>query len=425
MEYYSRSRVKRLLQCDEFMKRSLTFLVIATCTTVGCGTPGQTGAGAVQAAGRPLVSVTLVESAPVETTLDHPDVPNASEIWPAMIAGARRTIDFAEFYASEADTEALLAQSRLAPVVTAIEAALARGVKVRFLADAKFAKTYPATLERLGADGATVRLLDEARFAGGVLHAKYFVVDGEDAFVGSQNFDWRSLAHIFEMGVRVRSAAFAGALLDVFDTDWELAGGAVATTRVHAHAVVGDLATATGEHLEFAASPRAWLPDEAEWELPKMVAAIDAARRSVDVETLTYKTHSRDGSAFPDLDDALRRAAARGVRVRLLVADWSTKPGSEGRKALEALAAVAHVEVRVLKIPPWSGGDIPFARVAHAKYMVVDGARAWVGTSNWEGDYFTASRNVAVLVTGGGLPPRLDSIFDSNYQSPYATPLIP
>src|SRR5215470_18385316 len=80
MEYYSRSRVKRLLQCDEFMKRSLTFLVIATCTTVGCCTPGQTGAGAVQAAGRPLVSVTLVESAPVETTLDHPDVPNASEI---------------------------------------------------------------------------------------------------------------------------------------------------------------------------------------------------------------------------------------------------------------------------------------------------------------------------------------------------------
>jgi len=192
---------------------------------------------------------------------------------------------------------------------------------------------------------------------------------------------------------------------------------------VHAHPVVADLATTTGERLELAASPRAWLPDEGEWELPKIIAAVDGARRRVDVETLTYKTQSRDGSSFPDLDDALRRAAARGVRVRLLVADWSTKPGSEGRKALEALAAVAHVEVRVLHIPRWSGGDIPFARVAHAKYMVVDGTRAWVGTSNWEGDYFTASRNVAVLVTGGQLPPRLDSIFDSNYQSPYATPL--
>src|SRR5262249_8453674 len=282
-------------------KPRLSFLVIAACTTVGCGTPGPAGAGAVQATGRPLASVTLVESAPVETTLDHPDVPNASEILPAMIPGAPRTIHFAEFYASEADPEALLAQSRLAPVVTAIEAALARGVKVRFLADAKFAKTYPATLERLGAHGATVRLLDEARLAGGVLHAKYFVVDGEAALVGGQTSDGRSLAHIFEMGVRVRWAAFAGSLLDVFDTDWELAGGAAPATRVHAHAVVADLATTTGERLELAASPRAWLPDEGEWELPKIIAAIDGARRSVDVETLTDKTQSRDGSALPHL----------------------------------------------------------------------------------------------------------------------------
>ena len=110
------------------------------------------------------------------------------------------------------------------------------------------------------------------------------------------------------------------------------------------------------------------------------------------------------------------------MKVRVLVADWSTKPGSDGRKALEALATTG-AEVRVLRIPPWSGGDIPFARVAHAKYMVVDGNRAWVGTSNWEGDYFTASRNVAVFVTGGGLPPRLGSVFDSNWKSPYSTAL--
>jgi len=367
-------------------------------------------------------TVTLVESFPVETTLDHADVPDAPEVWPAMIAGARRSLDFAEFYASEADTDALLRTSKLVPVVEAIEQAMRRGVRVRFLADAKFARTYPATLERLVRGGAAVRRLDVAATSGGVLHAKYFIVDGEEAFVGSQNFDWRALDHIFEMGVRVSSPAFAGALLDVFDTDWALAGGGAAAARVAAHPGVGELAAAGGERLAFVASPRGWLPHEEDWDLPKLVRAIDAAERRVDVEVLTYKTRNHDGSRFADLDDALRRAAARGAQVRLLVSEWSTR--GDGRRDLEALASLANVEVRVLTIPPWSGGDIPYSRVAHAKFMVLDGgAVAWVGTSNWEGDYFLASRNVGVMVKGGRLPPTLDGVFDANWRSSYASRL--
>ena len=61
-------------------------------------------------------------------------------------------------------------------------------------------------------------------------------------------------------------------------------------------------------------------------------------------------------------------------------------------EAVQKLVQVPGVKVRFIDVPPWSGGFVPFARVAHAKYMVVDGARAWVGTSNWEGDYFTQSR---------------------------------
>src|SRR5688500_1497355 len=42
----------------------------------------------------------LVESAPVETTLDHPEIRNAEVVWVEMIQSAARTLDFAEFYAS-------------------------------------------------------------------------------------------------------------------------------------------------------------------------------------------------------------------------------------------------------------------------------------------------------------------------------------
>jgi phosphatidylserine/phosphatidylglycerophosphate/cardiolipin synthase-like enzyme len=370
----------------------------------------------------PSAVITLVESPPVETTLDHADVPNAAETWLAMIDGAQRTLDFAEFYASEAEPKDR-ATSLLAPVVAAVERAVARGVKVRFLADAVFAPKYPDTLERLRSAGASVRIIDFGKAAGGVLHAKYFVVDGREAYVGSQNFDWRSLAHIQEIGVRVASAEIAGELLDVLDTDWELAGGAPASTRVqrHPHATPS---TRTGERLELVGSPRGWLPNEPSWELPRLVALLDGATRSIDLQVLTYKTKDRAGAPFPTLDDALRRAARRGVRVRLLVSDWSSKPGSEGRAALEALAKDANVEIRIITIPPWSGGAIPFARVAHAKYLVVDRERAWVGTSNWEGDYFTKSRNVGVVAEGGALPPRLDGVFDDGWSSAYAQPLV-
>ena len=374
-------------------------------------------------------TIELVESPPVETTLDHPDIANAADVWVTMIDRAQRSIDFAEFYASEAEPKDR-ASSLLAPVLTAIERAVARGVRVRFLADSVFAPKYPETLERLRHAGAVVRILDFGVRGGGILHAKYFVVDRAESFVGSQNFDWRALAHIQEIGVRVSSPAIASALLDVLDTDWELAGGAAADTRVGRHVGTpsgGAARARTGERVTLTASPKGWLPDESAWELPKLVALLDGATRTIDVQVLTYKTKERDGSPFPTLDDALRRAAARGVRIRLLVSSWASKAGSEERLVLQSLARVPSVEVRVLTIPPWSGGEIPFARVAHAKYMVVDAAlppaKAWVGTSNWEGDYFTKSRNVGVIAEGGALPARLDRVFDDGWSGAYAAPL--
>lgn len=355
------------------------------------------------------VLIELVETAPIETTLDHADVRDAADVWPEMIDHAKRTLDFAEFYASEAD-EKHLTGSKLTRVVTAVERAAARGVRVRFMADQTFVKTYPDTLERFRAAKVDVRVVDYSKLGGGIIHAKYFVVDGEEAFLGSQNFDWRALAHIQEMGVRIRSLAVAGMLEDVFAIDWE--------GRVIAVPAQEPTPVKTGERLFFVASPRGWLPDEKQWDLPRLVASIDAAKRSIDVQVLTYGAHNRDGTSFTTLDDALRRAAARGVKIRLLVSHWA-KP-----KALAELAATPNVEVRVITIPPWSGGEVPFARVAHAKYAVFDAnAVAWVGTSNWEGDYFTKSRNVGVFVEGGKVPARLEGIFEDGWTSSYAKAL--
>jgi phosphatidylserine/phosphatidylglycerophosphate/cardiolipin synthase-like enzyme len=181
----------------------------------------------------------------------------------------------------------------------------------------------------------------------------------------------------------------------------------------------------TGEEITFVASPRGWLPDEAESELDAIAGMLARAKERVDLQVLLHSRANRDHTAFTTLDDALRAAAARGVRVRLLVSHWGSKPGSDARATLDALAHVPHVEIRIFTIPPWSGGEIPFARVAHAKYLVIDRNTAWIGTSNWEGDYFLKSRNVGLVVGGGHLPTQLDSVFESAWSSAYAAPLSP
>jgi len=409
-----------------------------TPTPTGTATPNATPNATATPTANATAEIELVESVPEGTTLDRPDVANAPDVWRTMIDRATRTLDFAEFYASEADGK-YAASDPLGPVLAAVERATQRGVRVRFLADSVFGAKYPDTLARLERAHVAVRKLDVGKRAGGVLHAKYFVVDGAESFVGSQNFDWRALAHIQEMGVRVRSPQIAGALLDVLDTDWGMAGGAANDVRVHGHASATDVAASTGERLSFVASPKGWLPDEASWDLPRLVEMLDVATRTIVVQLLTYKTKDRDGSAFTTLDLALRRAAARGVHVRMLLSEWSSKPGSDARRAAEDLARVPNVEVRFIVIPQLPGGDIPFARVAHAKYLVVDGdvvsplalaragetlpARAWVGTRNWEGDYFLKSRNVGVIAVGGALPGNLARYFDGNWSSRYVTPL--
>ena len=387
--------------------RAAVISTLVAAFLVPCGSPAQPP---------PLQ---LVETFPIETSLDNPDIPEAFDVWLEMIGAAQQSLDFAEFYASNEP------DSRLEAVVGAVEAAAARGVSVRFLAEEKFARTYPETLERLGARrGVVVRRLDLSRTSGGVLHAKYFVVDGQEAFIGSQNFDWRALTHIQELGLRIRIAPVVGALLDVFEADWSQAGGGEVERRVRPDYDFPARVVQDGDTLLVTPvfSPQAGLLDERLWDLPRLLELLDSAQHTVRVQLLTYRSVGRDSTYFSALESALRAAAARGVQVQLLLSDWCKRRGTiEG---LQSLQAVPGIDVRLVTIPPWSGGFIPFARVIHAKYLVVDGRALWLGTSNWEKDYFYDSRNVGVIVEGG-LARRLERFFLDSWKSPYAADVDP
>lgn len=363
----------------------------------------------------------LYETAPVETDLAHAGWPATHAVWTERIDAARSSIELAHFYASDRPG------SRLEPVVAALERAAERGVRVRFLADKKFHETYPETLDRLGArEGIELRLYDLGPVTGGVLHAKYMLVDGEHACLGSANFDWRSLEHIQELGLELASAPLVRAFSAVFESDWARAGGAASSdARVDASAFPVELAVGDEGSVKVTPvfSPESLLPPGAEWDLPRLVAAIDAARERVFVQLLSYQTTDREGRYFDALESALRRAAARGCDVRLLTADWSKRKWTiEGLQSLEALPRMS---VKLATIPQASEGFIPYARVVHAKYLVCDGATAWLGTSNWSYDYFHQSRNVGVMIEGEAVGRTLERYFLDLWDGEYVEAVDP
>lgn len=383
------------------------------------------GAPPVVAAAPSAGTLTLVESWPVETTLDHPAIPDAADVWVRLIDGATRSIDLGEFYvATEPGT-------RLEPVLDALVRAADRGVAVRLVADAKFAGTYPETLAKLDAHAAIeVRKLDLGSVTGGVLHAKYFVIDGRIAYVGSQNFDWRSLTHVQELGVTIDEPRVAAVFGRTFAIDWAVAGGTPVADALAAAPAVDPLidgvsVTMGGDTVTVTpvASPTGLLGDERVWDLPRILSAIEGAGTRVRLQALSYEIVGYDKVEWRALDDALRAAAARGVKVEMIVADWA-KSGNK-LASVKALQQVPNVTIKFASIPEASTGFVSFARVVHSKYVVVDGAWSWIGTSNLGRDYFYSSRNVGVLVQGAPMANQLDAYFDTLWTSPYVEVVDP
>ena len=363
--------------------------------------------------------IEIVESTPLGTMLDNPDIRNAHEVWVEMISRARQSLDIEQFYISNEPGK------MLEDVLAAIYKAADRGVKVRLIVDARMYKTYPGSVDSLGRyHNIEARRLDFGAIAGGIQHAKYFIVDRKEVFVGSQNFDWRALEHIHELGLRINEVRIAQAFLEVFELDWNIAP--LNQEQLRAFKVpfkdFGSPVQFTGgggaeADILPTYSPVGWIPDSTRWDEHAIVNLINGARKTLTLQFLSYSPLERRGGAYTTIDDAIRNAGKRGVKVRMIVSDW--EKGSPAVLSLKVLSAVPNIEVAFTSIPEWSGGYISFARVEHCKFIVADHERFWLGTSNCEKSYFYATRNLGVLCTSSRLAETLAKIFQKSWDSPY------
>ncbi len=360
----------------------------------------------------------LVQSAPVETNLAAPGIRSASDVWVEMAQGANASLDIEQFYLS-ATPEKGIQDAVMLKVDDAIAAAAKRGVKVRLLLDAGYFKNYPDDAKTLAQNAnVTVKTLDVKALTGGILHAKFYVVDGKWSFIGSQNFDWRALDHIHEIGVRTDDAGVSSGLEAVFAKDW--AQGVLAGGKDTAGPAAAGVAQGSAG-VQFYASPKSLNPPGVNDTLTALLEKIKGVKKTLDVQTYEYATSLYDSKeTWTVLQDALTAAAGRGVKVRLIVDQSKVKMGGA---ALKALAGTPNVEVKGVLIPKWSGGTISYARLVHSKYMVFDGTSAWVGTENLEGSYFTTTRNVGVMFTDAKVVGELGQVFARVWGSAYATPV--
>lgn len=364
----------------------------------------------------------LVQSVPLGTTLGAPDLRQAAAVWSELFDGAAHEIVLGQFYAvSRAGTpfDAVLAR---------LEAAGRRGVKIRFLLDAKgVGMSDPATLARLRAiPNLQLRVLDFARLTErSIIHAKYLVVDGKRAFVGSQNFDWRSFSHIQETGLLVTDPAMAGQVQAVFEQDWQAQALLAAGLAVPTLAPPANVAPGAAPAAQLLASPAAYNPPgvaDSQAALPALLATAQSEIRIqlLDYVPLAYGTGPHR-VYYGVIDNALRAAAARGVKIKLAVSHWNAE--QPGIAYLKSLALLPNVEVKMVTLPQAAEGPIPFARVIHSKTMTIDGKLAWVGTSNWAGGYMDNSRNLEVVLRSAPMAARLAALQEQVWSSAYAQPL--
>ena len=390
-------------------------------------------------------TISFVESWPEETSLDLPAFPQAWQVWPAVLDEAAESVSVASFYFSRQGDgkDAPVADGlpdHLVPILDDLARAGQRGCRVRVLGDAKFFSTYPEVLTELdGQEGIQTRHLDARALWSGVLHAKYFVVDDRILYIGSQNWDWRALSQIRELGALVEHPRLAGQLREIFDLDWKLAaasppaeptGSASAAVRADGPCRWEDsrptlLTTARGDTIQavLAASPPQALPAGIPWDLDLITEMIDSATGTIRLQLLSYGVTDREHRFFPTLDNALRRAATRRVKVQIILSNWAKVHYS--LPWIQSLAAVPGIEIKFSNIPEHSRGLIPYSRVEHAKYMTVDGQACWLGTSNWSRDYFHASRNISLLLHGVDAARQLDEFFALGWNGPYTETVDP
>ena len=359
----------------------------------------------------------IVESVPKETTMERSGLPRTQAVWLNMINNAKSTLDIGMFYFANKKGEAM------EPVMDAIKNAAGRNVAVRILVDSAFYSGSEKSVDELaGIKNISIAKISFKNVGGGVMHAKYMIADGRDLYTGSANMDWRALDHIHELGIRIKNKKLAKNFEAIFNYDWNNSDIGRNTIKENISFdeilnVYNELSINTrnygGVTLYPCFSPMGKMPVGFCDELDELVTLINNAKHSLHIQMYAYNTRDE----FTDIDNAIRSAAERGVKIKIIFGNWAIRKGAT--EVIQSLSQVPNIEIKFSAIPEHSSGFISYARVEHCKYFVADNNISWVSSANWERGYFYGSRNTTIVIDNKKVNKELKKIFTFVWNSKY------
>jgi phosphatidylserine/phosphatidylglycerophosphate/cardiolipin synthase-like enzyme len=249
-------------------------------------------------------------------------------------------------------------------ILQALEAAQVRGVEVRvMLEEHPFGGSggQQEIFDRLEAAGIDVRWANPAfRFS----HIKMMVIDDAVAIILNQNLTASSFTGNREFGVVTTEPAAVETAAAIFAADWERGP-------------------------EPDPGPLVVSPSNARQVLREL---IDGATTSLDI----YAEVLRD----PEMLEAMVAAVERGATVRVLIS-----PSSDFEAEVAALIE-GGVDVRLLS-----------NLYVHAKVIVADGARAYLGSQNFSATSLDQNRELGVIVDDPVSLSRLMRTFEIDFRA--------
>ena len=265
---------------------------------------------------------------------------------------------------SSIDVMVYLLSSR--EIAEELAAAQQRGVRVRVLLEENpvgGGESNRISRESLSAAGVAVRWTDPSfRFT----HAKVILIDGVQAAIMTLNLTASSFRNNREFAVLVEDSSLVLSLVQLFQSDWD---------RVP--------------------SP--------EIDLPLVISPVNS--RSTLLDLIQTAHHSLEVYVLSLEDDpiatALAAAAKRGVRVRLVTNPPSGQdPYADERALLRA-----------------EGGIVGFLHHpnVHAKTVIADGQRAFVGSQNLTATSLDRNREVGILIDDPAAIRRLQQVFEADW----------
>ena len=246
--------------------------------------------------------------------------------------------------------------------------------------------------------------------------------------------DWRALKHIHEMGARIKSKKLAKAFLNIFEIDWALCENQsdeniaklkkkYSKNLINSRKPIKIKTEEFGDIILYPAfSPAGFLPDKYNKEETELLKIIKNTKHRLCIQIFSYslKGEGKD-EVYDKIDKALRDAASRGVKIKIIFSNWAIKKGAT--ESIQSLSTVPNIEIKFSNIPEYSGGFIPYSRVDHCKYFISDSTLSWLSTSNWERSYFYECRNATLIIQNEEINSLLEEAFLRSWNSTFTEPV--